>query len=90
MPENVVPMGELRCRVLEAKPDQFRDQKTGQMVNFTTFVVRTTAGMVKIRPNKDFDFTPYLDKDITLEVGMQIFNLQPALIALGVKGAKKE
>lgn len=83
-------MGELKCRVLEAKPDSFRDQKTGQLVNFTTFVVRTSAGMVKIRPSKDFDFQPYLDKDIILIVGLQIFNLQPALIALSVKGAEKD
>lgn len=88
MPNNVVEVGQLKCRVLEAKEDSFPDKVTGQPVKFNVFVVRTSAGMVKIRPSKDFDFKPYLDKDVMLNIGLAIFNLQPSLIALSIAEKK--
>lgn len=85
MPKDVTELGTLKVRVLEFKQDSFPDKATGKEVAYTKFYVRTPVGMMKIRPVGGFDFTPYVDKDIELLVGLSIFNMQPNLCAYGIK-----
>jgi len=61
-------------------------EKDGQKIDFSQVVVRYPSGdLVRYSANKDFDFTPFVDKEVDLDVyATATRDLQPKFKVVGV------
>lgn len=80
-----ITVGSIKGKLLEIQENSF-DGSDGKKVNYTRLVVRTPKGIVQLKPHGDFDFTSYLDKDISLDIALSIFNMKGSLVVTGVNG----
>jgi len=73
-----------KVKVLGVDKNEF--EKDGKKIQYTTLVVRNEDGrLIKYKTNKEFDFSPYLDKNINLELSVEVTpELKPTLRAIGV------
>jgi len=61
-------------------------EKDGKTISYTTLVVRNSEGrLIKYKTSKEFDFAPFMDKNIQLELSIEVTpELKPSLRAVGV------
>jgi hypothetical protein len=58
-----------KFRILDVMERSFVSKETGDTVAYTQLLVRGDDGIVvKMPANKDFDFKPFLDKTVSLDV----------------------
>lgn len=71
-------------RVLGFQKKEF--EKDGSVIQYAQLLLRHVDGtVVRYSANKDFDFSPYVDKDVTLDVLLSTSqDLKPQLKVVGV------
>lgn len=75
---------EKKFKVLSVDEQSFKNQN-GQLVSFTTLLCRDEAGTLIFKTNRDFDFSKFVDKEVTLEIEIESdFNKRPSLRARSV------